>query len=371
MALTFPWIRSWIRRHPAASLFVLVVPYLGYAMWALVATQRVQSDLARLHSLITIAAPALLVAVPLVIVALVDGYVRAPGREDRVAIRLVLLGVATAVAIRVLLGDLPQHVTGQPLVPWYVLALLLTPTVLACLVTAMLRYRLDDIEPSCAGTGPGSWSPLRRRRLLGAVGRSTWPRRPRSSPCSSAAWSLSSLLPLAFGLRRFVSGVVYGDREFPYRVVSELRRLDPLTAPEDALQETLTVLARRLRLSYAAIEVYGAPTDDRIADVDRRAARAADVRRAAGRRAPVGRLQLEVEPGRDPSVPRDRRLLEDVGSQVGALVQAVSINRELQRSRQHLVAAREEERRRVRRDLHDGLGRRWRRWRCGSRRPAT
>ena len=70
----------------------------------------------------------------------------------------------------------------------------------------------------------------------------------------------------------------------------------------------------------------------------------------------LGSLRLEVDPGRDPFGPGDRRLLEDVGSQVGALVQAVAINRELQRSRQQLVATREEERRRLRRDLHDGLG---------------
>ena len=38
------------------------------------------------------------------------------------------------------------------------------------------------------------------------------------------------------------------------------------------------------------------------------------------------------------------------------MVQAVTANRELQRSRERLVSAREEERRRVRRDLHDGLG---------------
>jgi signal transduction histidine kinase len=37
-------------------------------------------------------------------------------------------------------------------------------------------------------------------------------------------------------------------------------------------------------------------------------------------------------------------------------LQAVLLSRELQRSRERLVAAREEERRRLRRDLHDGLG---------------
>ena len=59
---------------------------------------------------------------------------------------------------------------------------------------------------------------------------------------------------------------------------------------------------------------------------------------------------------REPFGPRDRRLLEDVGTQVGALVQALAAGRELQRTRERLVAAREEERRRLRRDLHDGLG---------------
>ena len=70
----------------------------------------------------------------------------------------------------------------------------------------------------------------------------------------------------------------------------------------------------------------------------------------------VGRLEMEVSPMREPFGPRDRRLLEDVGTQVGALVQALTAGRELQRTRERLVATREEERRRLRRDLHDGLG---------------
>jgi signal transduction histidine kinase len=49
-------------------------------------------------------------------------------------------------------------------------------------------------------------------------------------------------------------------------------------------------------------------------------------------------------------------LLEDLARQAEVAVHAVRLTADLQRSREHLVATREEERRRLRRDLHDGLG---------------
>jgi signal transduction histidine kinase len=164
------------------------------------------------------------------------------------------------------------------------------------------------------------------------------------------------LLPVAIGLQRGARRLVYGDRDLPRRVVSDLRRLDPTTAPEDALQEMLTLLARRLHLTYAAIEVFATGSSPAVVtSTGVSVGLPVDVDLEVGGTT-LGSLRLEVDPGRDPFGPGDRRLLEDVGSQVGALVQAVAINRELQRSRQHLVATLEEERRRLRRDLHDGLG---------------
>jgi signal transduction histidine kinase len=70
----------------------------------------------------------------------------------------------------------------------------------------------------------------------------------------------------------------------------------------------------------------------------------------------VGELLLGARPGEAAFSAADRRLLSDLARQAGVAVSAVQLTADLQRSRERLVAAREEERRRLRRDLHDGLG---------------
>jgi signal transduction histidine kinase len=70
----------------------------------------------------------------------------------------------------------------------------------------------------------------------------------------------------------------------------------------------------------------------------------------------VGELRLAPRSGSDRFSAADRRLLTDLARQAGAAAHAVRLSADLQRSRERLVAAREEERRRLRRDLHDGLG---------------
>lgn len=52
----------------------------------------------------------------------------------------------------------------------------------------------------------------------------------------------------------------------------------------------------------------------------------------------------------------DRQLLENIAHQAGPAAYAVQLTQDLRQSRVRLVTAREEERRRLRRDLHDGLG---------------
>ena len=70
----------------------------------------------------------------------------------------------------------------------------------------------------------------------------------------------------------------------------------------------------------------------------------------------IGQLEIAPRSPAESLSEADLRLLRNIASQAGTAVHAVQLTNDLRRSRRQLVTAREEERRRLRRDLHDGLG---------------
>jgi two-component system NarL family sensor kinase len=149
---------------------------------------------------------------------------------------------------------------------------------------------------------------------------------------------------------------MYGERDDPYAVISRLgQRLETALAPDDVLPVVGEALAQALRLPYVAIELSRGAAFDRVASYGHPVPDPVPLP-LVYRGEAVGRLVVaQRAPGEEFST-AERQLLEDVARQVGVAAHAVRLAHDLQRSRERLVTAREEERRRLRRDLHDGLG---------------
>jgi signal transduction histidine kinase len=162
--------------------------------------------------------------------------------------------------------------------------------------------------------------------------------------------------PLRGRLQRGVNRLMYGERDDPYAVISLLgKRLEAAIEPEAVLPTVVETIAQALKLPYAAVLLeeegqfrtaasYGSPTEE------------PEVLPLVYRREEIGRLILSPRAPGEVFSDADRSLLEDLARQAEIAVHAVRLTDDLQRSRERLVATREEERRRLRRDLHDGLG---------------
>jgi signal transduction histidine kinase len=164
--------------------------------------------------------------------------------------------------------------------------------------------------------------------------------------------------PLRERLQRAANRLVYGRREEPYAVLSRLgERLEATLAPGAALPAVAETVAQALRAPYAAVRVARAGGIETAASVGAAAGAGATVTVPLLHQGEVvGELVVGLaEPDEEPR-PAERRLLEDIARRAGAAVHAARLADELQRSRERLVTAREEERRRLRRELHDGLG---------------
>ncbi len=162
--------------------------------------------------------------------------------------------------------------------------------------------------------------------------------------------------PLRERVQRGVNRLHYGDRDDPYAVLTHLgQRLEGTLASEDILPAIVRTLAEALRLPYAAIVLQGGTSFAPAAAAGVPVAGTIRLPLVYGAE-PVGELIVAPRGPGEAFGPADRRLLDDLARQIGVATHAVRLTADLQRSRERIVSAREEERRRLRRDLHDGLG---------------
>jgi signal transduction histidine kinase len=162
--------------------------------------------------------------------------------------------------------------------------------------------------------------------------------------------------PLRARLQRAVDHLLYGHRNEPFTVVSRLgRQLESALPPDRVLPTIVDTIATALKVPYVAIELSRDGVFDPVCVRGSLAGEPAEFG-LTYRGDLLGRLVLGPRAPGEPFSPSDRELIRDLARHAGVAVHAVRLTGDLQRSRERLVAAREEERRRLRRDLHDGLG---------------
>ncbi len=169
--------------------------------------------------------------------------------------------------------------------------------------------------------------------------------------------------------RRVADRLVYGRRATPYEVLTDFsHRLGGSYASEDVLPRMAAILGEAVGASRAIVwlrvgrewrPVGLAPVEAEAPEPvgalgDRMPALPADaVVEVRDQGDLLGALTVSM-PANDPMSPSKERLIRDLASQAGLVLRNVRLIEELRASRQRLVAAQDEERRRLERNIHDG-----------------
>ncbi len=290
-----------------------------------------------------------------------------------------ILQIPYAVVLQIPAGV--AHPWWQPLngLAWW-LTLTILPLSLAI---AVMRYRLWDIDviinrALVYGTLTASIAAIYILLIviLGALFQTSG-----NLVISLLATALVAVLfqPWRERLQRGVNRLTYGERDDPYAVISRLgQRLEATLAPDAVLPTIVETVAQALRVPYAAIELmkeggrktqvtFPSPIIGRHDAISRIAPNSRGIRDVTSpssfvrltliyQHEPLGELVVAPRVGEEKFSDADMRLLETLANQASIAAHAVRLTSDLQHSRARLVTAREEERRRIRRDLHDGLG---------------
>ncbi|MFC4530073.1 sensor histidine kinase [Sphaerisporangium dianthi] len=258
--------------------------------------------------------------------------------------RLQVLWLLWAVGVFVVLNAQRIVTTEGP-----ILFLLTLPLIPAAATVAIVRHRLYDIRLIVNRSLVYGLLTLGGIGLyLGIVAGLGALARDRLSVDSLVATGVIAVAfaPARSALQALVDRLMYGRRHDPAQAAAQVGvRLGT------GLDGVLRAVCEALRLPYAAVSADGrliATYGERPEVRHTVALEVAD--------GPPADLLVGLRTGESRLSAADGRALNLLAAPIGLALQAVRLSEQLRESRTRIVAAREEERRRLRRDLHDGLG---------------
>jgi len=284
----------------------------------------------------------------------------------------VVLAVGVAAAVGVVLRMRHADTAHRQQAAWFVSAVVLAGPVafipvpqavdfainlaaVMCLTIGIVRHGLFDIEVVLSRTlayavltalALGVY--LAAAALLGSLSSAG------VLPAVIAAIAAMLLAGVRQRLQAFVERLMYGDRRDPMSALTTLGdRLSGALDTDDVLPATVEAVRSALNLPYAEVRLAG--EDSPAFSSGARPDRVAEFPLShAGEE--VGLLVVGLRRGEQELARSDVQLLKAFARQAGVAAHGVRATRELRRSRERIVTSREEERRRIRRDLHDGVG---------------
>lgn len=354
----------WPARLTVAWVALLPVALLLAPTWALVrfdgqpldpAVRELDLDLMSVplpygvwQVLLTVAMASTVGGLLVPVLVLVMRYRRA-GAERRAQLRWLLLAGVVAAGLLVV-GRFGPNGLGGFLLPVSV------AVVSVAVVVAITRYRLYDVDLLLGWTllyGGLAASVVAVDVAVFALAGSLVSTRESALVAVAVVGMLYA--PLRVRLQAAVQRLVRGRRDDPWAVVSALaERLEETLDGDAQLLAVARSVGTAFRTRYVRVELKRGDGGLVVAEHGRPVERTVDLP-VTYQGAPIGRLMLAPPSGLRLS-DADQRLLGDVVRQAAAAHRAALLAEELQASRLALVTAREEERRRLRRDLHDGLG---------------
>ena len=318
----------------------------------------------------------LLVLAPLCILALIMRFRRSQGVERQQIRWLAYVGAISVVALLAAIvtgiGMDPDEPRVANEVAFYVFFIALGLGIPAAIGFALLRYGLWDLDVVLKKTLVAAilvilitGASLLALLIAGAL--VVGPVRDEPILVLVAGFLIGAIAwPLLRLARKIADRLVYGGRATPYEVLTEFSgRMAETYSTEDVLPRTATILGAGTGAEAVTIWLLvggefrptaGWPGEIR-PDEPQPSAALADLDPGTFEVRHQGELLGAITvrmPANDPMNPSKERLIRDLASQAGLVLRNVRLIEELRQSRRRIVAAVDEGRRQLERNIHDG-----------------